>query len=83
MLGDVQTNDLHVDVPNRRGVIDNLNKFDATCFHVSRKQAETMSPENRILLEVATEAIFDAGINPVSLRGMIFRFLNFLVEIFV
>ncbi|KAJ6641557.1 Fatty acid synthase, partial [Pseudolycoriella hygida] len=63
------TDDLHANIPKRRGVINNLDKFDAACFHVSTKQAETMSPENRILLEVATEAIFDAGINPASLKG--------------
>ncbi|XP_037026904.1 fatty acid synthase-like [Bradysia coprophila] len=70
MISDVKTgDDFNAKVPKRRGIIDNLNKFDASCFHVSTRQAEAMSPENRILLEVAVEAIFDAGINPESLRG--------------
>ncbi|KAJ6642503.1 Fatty acid synthase [Pseudolycoriella hygida] len=63
------TDDLYASTPKRSGTINNLNKFDAAYFHVSTKQAETMSPENRALLEVATEAIFDAGINPASLEG--------------
>lgn len=73
MITDVkcgENDDLQSNIPKRRGVVDNLNKFDAEFFHVTTKQAEKMSPENRILLEVATEAIFDAGINPVSLRGI-------------
>lgn len=64
-----ETDALHSKMPKRRGTIDDLNKFDAVCFRVNTKQAEKMSPESRILLEVATEAILDAGINPVSMRG--------------
>lgn len=61
--------DLYQNIPKRRGIIDDLNKFDAAYFHLNAKQAEKMSPESRILLELATEAILDAGINPVSMIG--------------
>ncbi|KAG4065875.1 hypothetical protein HA402_012553 [Bradysia odoriphaga] len=84
MISDVKAgDDFHAKVPKRRGIIENLNKFDSTCFHVSTKQAEAMSPENRILLEVAVEAIFDAGINPESLRVLPTRletFKNLLIS---
>ncbi|XP_011371965.1 fatty acid synthase [Pteropus vampyrus] len=56
-------------LPRRSGKLKDLSKFDATFFGVHAKQAHTMDPQLRLLLEVAYEAIVDAGINPASLRG--------------
>uniref|UniRef100_T1JE63 Fatty acid synthase n=1 Tax=Strigamia maritima TaxID=126957 RepID=T1JE63_STRMM len=56
-------------LPRRSGKLNKLSKFDANFFGVHAKQAHAMAPELRILLEVTFEAIFDAGINPESLRG--------------
>lgn len=56
-------------LPPRCGKLKDLSKFDATFFGVHAKQAHTMDPQLRLLLEVAFEAIMDAGINPASLRG--------------
>ncbi|XP_024893205.1 fatty acid synthase-like [Temnothorax curvispinosus] len=56
-------------VPNRMGIVNNLNKFDADFFGLSFEQAHTLGLEARILLEHSYEAIIDAGINPKQLRG--------------
>lgn len=57
------------EIPQRGGKIYDLEKFDATFFGVHFKQAHTLDPQCRILMEVAYEAILDAGVNPKSLRG--------------
>lgn len=48
---------------------EDLNVFDQQFFGVHQKQAECMDPQLRMLLEVTHEAIIDAGINPVDVRG--------------
>ncbi|XP_002137899.4 fatty acid synthase [Drosophila pseudoobscura] len=57
------------EIPKRSGKISDLEKFDATFFGVHFKQAHTMDPQTRILIETAYEAVIDSGINPKSLRG--------------
>ncbi|HEX2937439.1 MAG TPA: SDR family NAD(P)-dependent oxidoreductase [Ruminiclostridium sp.] len=48
--------------------IDNVDIFDADLFHISPREAETMDPQLRLLLEVLYSAAEDAGyIN--KLRG--------------
>ncbi|KAL6257976.1 hypothetical protein P5V15_011572 [Pogonomyrmex californicus] len=59
----------HPDIPKRIGKISNVGKFDALFFGVHFKQAHTMDPMCRMLLEHAYEAIIDAGVNPKRLRG--------------
>ncbi|GAB0094756.1 Fatty acid synthase [Sergentomyia squamirostris] len=59
----------YADIPKRFGKINHLEKFDATFFGVHYKQAHTMDPQSRLLVERAYEAVIDAGINPKSLRG--------------
>ncbi|KFD52748.1 hypothetical protein M513_06404 [Trichuris suis] len=56
-------------LPRRHGKVKQLAKFDATFFGVHPKQAKNMDPQLRILLEVAFEALLDAGVNPVKVRG--------------
>ncbi|KAM5216963.1 fatty acid synthase [Hipposideros larvatus] len=56
-------------LPKRSGKLKDLSKFDATFFGVHARQAHTMDPQLRLLLEVSYEAIVDGGINPASLRG--------------
>nr|XP_023412547.1 LOW QUALITY PROTEIN: fatty acid synthase [Loxodonta africana] len=56
-------------LPRRAGKLKDLSKFDASFFGVHPKQAQTMDPQLRLLLEVTYEAIVDGGINPASLRG--------------
>ncbi|XP_023289558.1 fatty acid synthase [Orussus abietinus] len=59
----------HPEIPQRTGKINNVEKFDAVFFGVHFKQAHTMDPMCRMILEHTYEAIIDAGINPRSLRG--------------
>uniref|UniRef100_A0A8C2UFP2 Fatty acid synthase n=1 Tax=Coturnix japonica TaxID=93934 RepID=A0A8C2UFP2_COTJA len=56
-------------LPKRNGKLKDITKFDASFFGVHPKQAHTMDPQLRLLLEVSYEAILDGGINPVTLRG--------------
>ncbi|XP_043924165.1 fatty acid synthase [Protopterus annectens] len=56
-------------LPRRNGKLKEISRFDASFFGVHAKQAHTMDPQLRLLLEVSFEAIIDGGINPASLRG--------------
>ncbi|KAJ3652398.1 hypothetical protein Zmor_018367 [Zophobas morio] len=56
-------------IPKRSGHIDNINKFDAGYFGLHYRQGNVMDPAVRVILETATEAIMDAGINPSELKG--------------
>jgi acyl transferase domain-containing protein len=51
------------------GFIDGATEFDAGFFGMSPSEAVATDPQQRILLEVAWEAIERAGIDPHSLRG--------------
>ncbi|OBK32122.1 polyketide synthase [Mycobacterium sp. 1245111.1] len=50
------------------GYMDNLDAFDAEFFDISSREAAKMDPQQRMLLEVAWEALEHAGIPPSSLR---------------
>eukprot|EP00062_Callorhinchus_milii_P004539 gi/632943010/ref/XP_007886730.1/ PREDICTED: fatty acid synthase [Callorhinchus milii] len=56
-------------LPHRNGKLKEISKFDAAFFGVHPKQAHTMDPQLRLILEIAYEAIVDGGINPSALRG--------------
>ncbi|KAM9371273.1 fatty acid synthase [Phaethornis superciliosus] len=56
-------------LPRRNGKLKDISKFDASFFGVHPKQAHTMDPQLRLLLEVSYEAILDGGIDPATLRG--------------
>jgi acyl transferase domain-containing protein/acyl carrier protein len=50
------------DVPTRGGYLDNIEGFDAGYFKISPMEAERIDPQQRLFLEVASEALADAGI---------------------
>lgn len=51
----------HPEIPQRTGKILDVSRFDASFFGVHFKQAQTMDPMCRMLLEKTYEAIVDAG----------------------
>ncbi|MGI8306431.1 type I polyketide synthase [Saccharopolyspora hattusasensis] len=51
------------------GYLDDPFGFDAAFFGVSPREAAQMDPQHRIMLEVAWEALENAGIDPTSLAG--------------
>lgn len=59
----------NAEIPTRMGIVDDIEKFDATFFGVPYKQSNTMDPQCRLLIETAYEAILDAGVCPKSIRG--------------
>ncbi|XP_063702664.1 fatty acid synthase-like [Culicoides brevitarsis] len=70
-IDDAETRWLHknAEIPKRMGKIDGLEKFDANFFGVHFKQAHCMDPQCRVLVEMAYQAVLDAGINPQTIRG--------------
>ncbi|MER5398235.1 SDR family NAD(P)-dependent oxidoreductase [Streptomyces sp. NPDC002599] len=51
------------------GFLDDLESFDAGFFGITPKEAESMDPQQRVLLETAWEALERAGIVPAELAG--------------
>ena len=50
-------------LPPRNGKLKDISKFDAAFFGVHPKQASSMDPQIRLLLEVTYETIIDAGVS--------------------
>jgi polyketide synthase PksN len=48
----------------RGGFIEDVDKFDSLFFNISPREAEMLDPQERLFLEVAWEAIEDAGYYP-------------------
>jgi amino acid adenylation domain-containing protein len=51
------------------GYLEDIDKFDYKFFGVSLAEAKTMSPEQRILLEVTHAAIENSGYSPAFFNG--------------
>ncbi|SFB44201.1 phthiocerol/phenolphthiocerol synthesis type-I polyketide synthase D [Amycolatopsis marina] len=56
-------------LPRGAGVLEDIAGFDADFFGITPREAEVMDPQQRVLLEVAWEALADAAIPPTSLHG--------------
>src|SRR5262249_43983616 len=48
----------------RGGFIDEVDRFDSLFFNISPREAEMLDPQERLFLEVAWEAVEDAGYYP-------------------
>lgn len=53
----------------RAGLLDRVSEFDAGFFDISPREAAAMDPRQRLALELSWEALEDARIAPVRLRG--------------
>ncbi|MDI5968593.1 SDR family NAD(P)-dependent oxidoreductase [Streptomyces sp. SL13] len=51
------------------GFLAGVDRFDADFFGVAPREAQAIDPQHRLLLETAWEALEDAAIRPVDLRG--------------
>ncbi|WP_285443815.1 type I polyketide synthase [Streptomyces sp. ISL-86] len=57
----------HVDDPDYvpvHGVLEGVDRFDNDFFRISPREAERMDPQHRLALEVAWQALEDAGVRP-------------------
>ncbi|KAJ3652414.1 hypothetical protein Zmor_018382 [Zophobas morio] len=59
----------HPDLPKRSAHINNINKLDAGYFGLHYRQADNCDPVLKVLMETVIEAIMDAGVNPLELKG--------------
>ncbi|MCP3097314.1 SDR family NAD(P)-dependent oxidoreductase [Myxococcus sp. K15C18031901] len=53
----------------RGGYLEGLEHFDAEFFGISPREAASLDPQQRLALEVAWEALEDAGVDPAQLVG--------------
>ena len=53
------------------GAIPEAWCFDAPFFGVSRREAQAMDPQHRVLLECAWSALEDAGVDPARFPGAV------------
>lgn len=53
----------------RGSFLDQIDQFDPEYFGIPPREAEQMDPQQRLALEVAIEAIDDAGLPHAALRG--------------
>jgi acyl transferase domain-containing protein/acyl carrier protein len=49
--------------------LDDIEGFDAEFFGISPREADFLDPQQRVVLELAWEALTHAGVPPLSLRG--------------
>ena len=54
-----------------RGLVEKPEWFDRGFFGISPREAEVMDPQHRVFLEVAWEALEDAGCDPARFSGLI------------
>jgi amino acid adenylation domain-containing protein len=52
-----------------RGLLNNVDQFDAEFFHFLPREAELADPQQRVLLECAWNAFEDAGYDPARVHG--------------
>jgi acyl transferase domain-containing protein/acyl carrier protein len=66
---DAATEGFGISRPPVGGFLEDAAGFDPEFFGISPREALGMDPQQRLLLEASWEALEDAGIDPLSLRG--------------
>ncbi|MFN6485609.1 MULTISPECIES: beta-ketoacyl synthase N-terminal-like domain-containing protein [unclassified Nostoc] len=61
----------HPNYVKASGVLEDIELFDANFFAYSAKEAELIDPQQRLFLELASEAIEKAGYDPQTYNGLI------------
>ena len=56
-------------IPDYGGFLDDIAAFDAALFRFSAREVEATDPQQRLILQVAWEALEDAAVSMESLRG--------------
>ena len=59
------------DYVKARGILDDIDKFDAGFFGMTPGDATVTDPQHRVWLETAWEAFENAGCNPINFPGTI------------
>ena len=54
---------------NRGGILEYRDSFDPLFFHISPRDADSMNPHQRLMIQESWKAIENAGMNPLSLVG--------------
>jgi acyl transferase domain-containing protein/tryptophanase/acyl carrier protein/SAM-dependent methyltransferase len=57
----------HPELTYRGGFLSDVDKFDSLFFNISPREAAMLDPQERLFLEVAWEAVEDAGYYPEAL----------------
>ena len=60
----------HHGLPDRAGHLKKIDKFDSKFFKMNKLHIEGIDPQIRMLMEVAYEAIIDAGLSLSSIKGI-------------
>lgn len=58
--------DVGAQIPTHGGYLDDVAGFDAPFFRISPREARSLDPQQRLFLEVAWEALEDAGVRSTS-----------------
>ncbi|OMD47781.1 hypothetical protein BSK56_12765 [Paenibacillus borealis] len=64
-----------------KGMLEDIEYFDAELFHYSPQEAELMDPQLRILHELAWASLEDAGYDPMRYRDAIGLFVGATVHL--
>lgn len=59
------------DYVRARGIIDGADQFDAAFFGISPLEARVMDPQQRVFIELAQQALENAGVDPERCKGLI------------
>lgn len=64
-----ETTNTYENYPRWGGFIEDIDKFDASFFNLSRREAEFMDPKQRLLMQSVWETIEDAGYKASHFSG--------------